>query len=125
MTDPGTRIHYEFAGFRLDTQQRLLLSVHHLAVDAVSWRVLLEDLESTYLQLERGEPVALPAKSTSFQAWARRLESHARSEALDTEVGRFWEDEARRRVSPGTAGVWCPPASTRRTNRPGRCIAAV
>jgi len=88
--------------FQLDAgEQRLLLSVHHLAVDAVSWRVLLEDLESAYLQLERGESGGvLPPKSTSFQAWARRLEAHAHAEALATEAGRFWEAEARRHMAP-------------------------
>jgi non-ribosomal peptide synthase protein (TIGR01720 family) len=61
--------------------RRLLLAVHHLAVDAVSWRVLLEDLASAYEQLGRGEPIRLPAKTTSFKAWAERLAGHARSAA--------------------------------------------
>ncbi|MCY1078492.1 non-ribosomal peptide synthase/polyketide synthase [Archangium lansingense] len=68
---------------------RLLLVIHHLAVDGVSWRVLLEDLQSALHQLGRGEPLALPAKTTSFQAWARRLEAHARSEAVAAELP-FW-----------------------------------
>ncbi|HEX7239037.1 MAG TPA: amino acid adenylation domain-containing protein, partial [Longimicrobiaceae bacterium] len=37
---------------------RLLVAVHHLAVDGVSWRVLLEDLETAYRQLARGEAAA-------------------------------------------------------------------
>ncbi|MBZ4336622.1 non-ribosomal peptide synthetase, partial [Corallococcus sp. AS-1-12] len=69
--------------------QRLLLVVHHLVVDAVSWRYLLEDLETAYQQLGRGEPVALPPKTTSFKTWAERLEAHARSEALERELP-FW-----------------------------------
>ncbi|RKH23190.1 amino acid adenylation domain-containing protein, partial [Corallococcus sp. CA031C] len=69
--------------------ERLLLVVHHLAVDGVSWRVLLEDLNTAYQQLRRGVPVALPAKTTSFQAWARRLEAHARSPELESERS-FW-----------------------------------
>ncbi|HZI06275.1 MAG TPA: condensation domain-containing protein, partial [Archangium sp.] len=80
-------------------QQRLLLAVHHLAVDAVSWRVLLEDMESTYLQLEQGQEVMLPARGTSFQAWARRLEAHARSPALEAEAA-LWLEEARQQVAP-------------------------
>jgi non-ribosomal peptide synthase protein (TIGR01720 family) len=51
----------------------LLLVVHHLAVDEVSWEILIEDLETAYLQAERGEPIALPAKTTSFRRWAYRL----------------------------------------------------
>ena len=51
-----------------DRPGRLLLAVHHLAVDGVSWRILLEDLETAYDQ-----PGRLPAKTASFRSWARRL----------------------------------------------------
>jgi amino acid adenylation domain-containing protein/non-ribosomal peptide synthase protein (TIGR01720 family) len=56
---------------------RLLLAIHHLAVDGVSWRVLLEDLERAYVQLSRGEGVELPPKTASFQQWATRLRETA------------------------------------------------
>ena len=79
-------------------QQRLLLVAHHLVVDAVSWRVLLEDLESSYLRLQQGLEVALPAKTTSFQSWAHRLQEHARSESLSAEAP-LWLDEARAQVA--------------------------
>ena len=52
---------------------RLLIVVHHLAVDGVSWRILLDDLETMYQQLRRGEAVALPAKTASFRDWSRWL----------------------------------------------------
>src|SRR5262249_5294042 len=52
---------------------RLLIVVHHLVVDGVSWRVLLEDLETACGQLTRGERVRLPRKTTSFLRWAERL----------------------------------------------------
>ncbi|MCP4658610.1 MAG: hypothetical protein GY856_24635, partial [bacterium] len=61
--------------------RRLLWVVHHLAVDGVSWRVLLEDLERVYRQLERGTKVSLPPKTTSFKSWSERLHEYARSEA--------------------------------------------
>ncbi|MFL6257438.1 MAG: type I polyketide synthase, partial [Pyrinomonadaceae bacterium] len=70
---------------------RLLLSIHHLAVDAVSWRILLEDLQTAYNQLSRGEPVRLPAKSTSFKRWAERLTEHAWSEEMRREAD-YWCD---------------------------------
>jgi natural product biosynthesis luciferase-like monooxygenase protein/amino acid adenylation domain-containing protein/non-ribosomal peptide synthase protein (TIGR01720 family) len=72
---------------------RLLLVIHHLAVDGVSWRVLLEDLETALRQAARGEPVVLPAKTTSFQSWARRLELHAASPAVAEELP-FWREVA-------------------------------
>src|SRR5437660_2394459 len=52
---------------------RLLLAIHHLAVDGVSWRILLEDLETACGQVQRGEPISLPPKTTSFKHWAERL----------------------------------------------------
>ena len=61
-----------------DGTQRLLLVIHHLAVDGVSWRVLLEDLQAAYQGQE------LPAKTSAFQAWADKLDTYARSEPLPT-----------------------------------------
>ncbi|TCO54193.1 non-ribosomal peptide synthase/polyketide synthase [Actinocrispum wychmicini] len=69
--------------------QRLRLSVHHLVVDGVSWRILLEDLDRAYRQLTRGESNALGSKSTSFRDWARRLVDHARSGGFDDELD-YW-----------------------------------
>ncbi|MGQ0717555.1 MAG: amino acid adenylation domain-containing protein, partial [Pseudonocardiales bacterium] len=51
----------------------LLVAVHHLVVDGVSWRILLEDLDTAYRQAVRGESVRLDAKTTSFRDWALRL----------------------------------------------------
>ncbi|WP_426751162.1 amino acid adenylation domain-containing protein [Myxococcus sp. Y35] len=79
--------------------QRLLLVIHHLVVDAVSWRFLLEDLERAYQQLGRGEAVALPPKTTSFKTWAERLQAHAQSEALSREAP-FWHATAHRGIRP-------------------------
>ena len=77
--------------FDLGVQQasRLLIVIHHLAVDGVSWRVLLEDLQTAYLQLSGGDEIALPAKTTSFKAWAESLTSHAQSDSLKREAA-FW-----------------------------------
>ncbi|CAI8969681.1 non-ribosomal peptide synthase/polyketide synthase [Pseudomonas chlororaphis] len=61
-----------------DGGQRLLLVIHHLVVDGVSWRIVLEDLQRAYGQLAAGNAVALPAKTSAYQAWAEQLQSHAR-----------------------------------------------
>ncbi|MET0396662.1 MAG: amino acid adenylation domain-containing protein, partial [Longimicrobiaceae bacterium] len=82
-----------------DQPSRLLLVVHHLVVDGVSWRILLEDLETAVEQLSRGEDVTLPAKTTSFQRWARRLAERAARGGFDAELD-FWLDEPRRMVRP-------------------------
>ncbi|MBW4698401.1 MAG: amino acid adenylation domain-containing protein [Aphanocapsa lilacina HA4352-LM1] len=68
---------------------RLLLAVHHLAVDGFSWRILLEDLETALGQLSRGEPLHLPPKTTSFRQWAEQLQAYARNRPLLSELD-FW-----------------------------------
>ena len=69
-----------------DGSQRLLLVIHHLVVDGVSWRVLLEDLQTAYRQLTRGAAVVLPAKTSSTRDWAQRLQQYAQGEALRLEL---------------------------------------
>ncbi|MFM7787238.1 MAG: condensation domain-containing protein, partial [Microcystis panniformis] len=51
--------------------------IHHLGVDGVSWRILLEDLLIAYQQLERGENVELPPKTIAFQDWALLLRDYS------------------------------------------------
>ncbi|MBI6899466.1 amino acid adenylation domain-containing protein [Pseudomonas putida] len=72
-------------------QQRLLLVIHHLVVDGVSWRVLLEDLQLAYTALAAGKPLALAAKSSSLKAWTERLGAYARSPELLSEAD-YWLD---------------------------------
>ncbi|HEU0079335.1 MAG TPA: condensation domain-containing protein, partial [Longimicrobiaceae bacterium] len=78
---------------------RLLVVVHHLVTDGVSWRILLEDLQAAYEQAARGEPPRLPPKTTSFREWAARLAEHARSGGFDAELP-YWTSEARRDAAP-------------------------
>ncbi|WP_231110366.1 condensation domain-containing protein, partial [Mycobacterium avium] len=61
---------------------RLVLIIHHLAVDGVSWRVLLEDLNIAWGQHHNGQPIVLPAGGTSFARWASLLAEHASSPAV-------------------------------------------
>ncbi|GHJ43206.1 hypothetical protein Cs7R123_05480 [Catellatospora sp. TT07R-123] len=79
--------------FTFGPRQRplLFLVAHHLVVDAVSWRILAEDLESGYQQALRGDTVRLGPKTTSFQSWAHRLTEHVRTGGFDAEVD-YWTD---------------------------------
>ena len=70
-------------------EQRLLWVIHHLAVDGVSWRILLEDLRSLYEQLEQQREPRLAPKSGSFKSWAQQLQEYAGSEAL-TAQSDYW-----------------------------------
>ena len=67
----------------------LLVVVHHLVIDGVSWRVLVEDLNAGYLAAAAGRAIALPAKSMSFKSWAERLVAHAATAAVASEAA-YW-----------------------------------
>ncbi|NMX64121.1 non-ribosomal peptide synthetase [Pseudomonas sp. WS 5079] len=73
-------------------QQRLLIAIHHLVVDGVSWRVLLEDLQNVYRQLGDGQAVSLPAKTSAVRDWAARLQAYASSESLREELS-LWQQQ--------------------------------
>ncbi len=67
----------------------LFLVAHHLVVDGVSWRILLDDLDTAYRQAVRGEVPDLGAKTTSFREWALRLAEYAADGSLDGELD-YW-----------------------------------
>ncbi|UFS99808.1 non-ribosomal peptide synthetase [Nocardia huaxiensis] len=56
---------------------RLLVAVHHLACDAVSWRILLPDLMTAWTQISTGATPALPETGTSVRTWAHALDALA------------------------------------------------
>jgi amino acid adenylation domain-containing protein/non-ribosomal peptide synthase protein (TIGR01720 family) len=70
---------------------RLVVITHRLAVDGESMRILLEDLSAALAQLRDGQPVKLPAKTTSWQSWARRLVRHGRSDSVLSQRA-YWTD---------------------------------
>ncbi|HYL98408.1 MAG TPA: condensation domain-containing protein, partial [Blastocatellia bacterium] len=76
---------------------RLLMIIHHLSVDIVSWQILLRTLLTAYYQLSQGKSVKLPAKTTSFKQWADRLWEYAQAAELKREFG-YWSNEVRQRV---------------------------
>jgi amino acid adenylation domain-containing protein/non-ribosomal peptide synthase protein (TIGR01720 family) len=76
---------------------RLLVVAHHLAVDGFSWRILLNDLQYGYAQQQRGEPIRLSAKSSSYQQWGEALERYARSDAVQKQRAHWlsvWQDSS-------------------------------
>ncbi|HEH4251084.1 non-ribosomal peptide synthase/polyketide synthase [Pseudomonas aeruginosa] len=75
-----------------DGSQRLLLVIHHLVVDGVSWRILFEDLQTAYRQLLAGQAVELPAKTSAFRDWAERLRAFAGDGGLDGELA-YWQGQ--------------------------------
>nr|ACJ60950.1 VEG8 [uncultured soil bacterium] len=74
-----------------DEPGRLAFVAHHLAVDAVSWGILLPDLRSAYDAVIAGETPALEPAVTSYRQWALRLAEQARSDSTVAEVDQWVE----------------------------------
>jgi non-ribosomal peptide synthase protein (TIGR01720 family) len=79
--------------------QRMLVIIHHLIVDGVSWRILLEDLEQIYQQLSQQQSVHLPLKTTSFKQWSQFLQEYAQSSQLQREQ-EYWLKQPLEIISP-------------------------
>lgn len=88
-----------FANFDLGATSRLFIAVHHLVMDGLSWRILLEDIQTAYQQAAAGEAIRLPAKTTSFQYWAQQLGKYAQSQTVKDELP-YWSHYERQLVSP-------------------------
>jgi len=82
-----------------DQSSRFLLIIHHLVIDGVSWRILLEDLQLVYQHLSQGHSIQLPLKTTSFHDWSNRLMEYAQSDALKQELG-YWLEQSRSTLAP-------------------------
>ncbi|MGW0821428.1 amino acid adenylation domain-containing protein [Streptomyces sp. NPDC002845] len=74
--------------------RQLVLVAHHVVIDGVSWRVLMEDLATAWRQFTSGAPIELPPVGTSFRRWTQLLERAA----FDADSAYFW------RPLPGTDG---------------------
>ncbi|WP_313077148.1 non-ribosomal peptide synthetase, partial [Lacrimispora sp.] len=76
--------------FHTEEIDYLLVIIHHLVVDGVSWRILQEDLENGYRQAKAGKDIVLPAKTTSFKAWSESVSLYSRSSRLKREE-EYWK----------------------------------
>jgi non-ribosomal peptide synthase protein (TIGR01720 family) len=80
----------KIAYIRINNKEgRLLFVIHHIAVDGVSWRILIEDFQTIYTQLLRKSDIIIPAKTTSFKDWSKNLKTYLNSEKIDEEL-EYW-----------------------------------
>ncbi|MCP4150001.1 MAG: AMP-binding protein, partial [bacterium] len=63
--------------FKTGIGDHLLIAIHHLVVDGVSWRILLEDIRTCFKQALQGKTLVLPAKTDSFKYWSKKLKQYA------------------------------------------------
>ncbi|QYK66197.1 MULTISPECIES: non-ribosomal peptide synthetase [Paenibacillus] len=89
----GPLVHLEL--FRSKVGDHLLLSIHHLVMDGISLRILIEDLTKSYEQLIEGRQVVLQEKTDSFQRWAEALENYSCSEEVVKQIPYWLDFEAR------------------------------
>ncbi|KAF0846566.1 non-ribosomal peptide synthetase [Nocardia caishijiensis] len=68
---------------------RLIVVAHHLAIDSVSWRILVQDLIAAWAQVGAGTTPVLPEIGTSMRRWSHALTEQAESERRETELG-YW-----------------------------------
>ncbi len=74
-----------------DQQNRLLIVAHHLVVDGISWRILLEDLEQLLNDIIAGKHKGLGYKSSSYRQWFEALEKYGQSEKLLSQAN-YWQN---------------------------------
>ncbi|TPG89204.1 amino acid adenylation domain-containing protein [Brevibacillus laterosporus] len=76
--------------FQCAEGDHLLIAIHHLAVDGVSWRILFEDIATGYEQAVNGQDIRFPEKTDSFRSWTEQLAAYANSQAMENERD-FWK----------------------------------
>ncbi|MBF0288100.1 MAG: amino acid adenylation domain-containing protein [SAR324 cluster bacterium] len=76
--------------FRMPQDDQLLVVIHHLLVDGISWRILVEDIQHGYQQKMNGQSLQLPEKSHPYPDWAKALRAYASNEALLAEKS-YWQ----------------------------------
>lgn len=70
-------------------EDRLLIIIHHLVTDGISWRILLEDIYNGYTQLLKGEEIRFRPKTTSLKSWGELIQEYSDSEKLAEEKD-YW-----------------------------------
>ena len=68
-----------------------MITAHHLVIDGISWRILLEDIYNLYQALIKNEPFKLPLKTGSLIDWQDNLIKHSESEELKSQVD-YWNE---------------------------------
>jgi non-ribosomal peptide synthase protein (TIGR01720 family) len=82
-------IRFVYASMPADQTNKLVIIVHHLIIDAESWRILLDDLNTLSLAYQQNSEAGLMSKSTAFGYWSKILQEHAHSQDLQAE-SEYW-----------------------------------
>jgi len=75
-----------------DGSARIFFALHHMIVDAVSWRILAEDMKALY------EGTFLPKKGSSYRQWVENVKKYPQEHSSEA---AYWEEQiADRSVYP-------------------------
>ena len=77
--------------FKTKDGDHLLIVIHHLVVDGISWRILFEDFATGYRQVVDKQEIDLPPKTHSFKEWAENIQKYSVSSELLGEV-QYWRN---------------------------------
>lgn len=88
--EQGKLVSVRYFDYGFGKPGKMLIVLHHLVVDGVSWRVFLEDLQTVYFQLSEGLSVELPPKTTSFLHWSTRVNQLMAEGGLSSELP-YWQ----------------------------------
>lgn len=85
--------------FQLPVEDILMIVIHHAIVDGISWRIIIEDLETGYNQIVNGEELKFQNKTDSYKLWAMKLKEYANSNEALKEL-EFWDSVEKIPVEP-------------------------
>ena len=85
--------------FRMIDGDRIALILHHLVVDGVSWRIILEDFTTAFEAFTQGNTPKFPLKTDAFQLWSSKLQVYASSKEMQAER-RYWETVCEQEITP-------------------------
>lgn len=85
--------------FKTYEGDHLLIVIHHLVIDGVSWRILLQDFELVYKQLMEGQETSLVSKTDSYKEWANQIYQYAMSPELKEQFS-YWSNIEKQNFIP-------------------------
>jgi non-ribosomal peptide synthase protein (TIGR01720 family) len=87
--EKGPLIKFAYFNMGQGNHDRIMIAVHHLAIDAVSWHILRGDLLLLYNQLKEKKELILPSKTTSYKKWSVELSAFAQYDQVKPQMD-FW-----------------------------------
>ncbi|MGE5498771.1 MAG: amino acid adenylation domain-containing protein, partial [Syntrophothermus sp.] len=80
---------FTIALFREPDRRLLFIALHHLIVDGITWRMILEDMQNVYIQLSEGKTASLPPVTAPYAVWTSLLSHNLPGNILDRSLSYF------------------------------------